>query len=281
MHLYRTRPYLLGKNLWAAVTARFTQLTGSNDYRRVGEQIKQRLRFGYLYLCEEDQVLLPRFARKGLKYGNMAQYDFERRYLHVLPSTAIESSSLTADDESLHEVEVVNPWRQGKNHVQRSILTGFLWLRPEYVKDSGFWSEVDKNEIRLCTEAHQWPLDEVVHDLQLGGERRYGFGKIRIKGKLERLQDSMRPFPGRMEGMGNQLQLVLQENDAIWAHAEVDGANCMGDVEAVVGRDWHNEKGAGRHLVQGKLYWVPGSIVRSQTIFTVDPMGFWKSTEMP
>src|SRR5213082_2804295 len=48
-NLQQTRPYVLGRSLWGALTARLTRISGSNDYSEIGEQVDQQLAFTYFY----------------------------------------------------------------------------------------------------------------------------------------------------------------------------------------------------------------------------------------
>jgi hypothetical protein len=48
-NLQQTRPYVTGRNLWGALTARLTRELGSNKYEFVGKQVDDCMRFTYFY----------------------------------------------------------------------------------------------------------------------------------------------------------------------------------------------------------------------------------------
>jgi len=277
MHLYRTRPYVPGRNLWAALVARVTQLTGTRDYARIGDQIHQSMRFRYLYVCEGDRILVPCLCTDGWNYGNIPRWVFERRYVNAITSTAIDASSLTAEDESLHQLEVLSPWWEESGQQKKTMVTGIFWVRAEGEAGSGGGVIIDDQRLWIVVGSSKWPLDEVANGLQVGGERRYGLGKLRLKGTIVKLPEGLGPFEGRAKNEeGNVPQVEMEAGNFIWAHAEAAGSNCEGDIEAVVGRDWDADKGAGRRLRPGALYWLPGSVLKGPATFDVDPMGFWK-----
>src|SRR5712692_8407277 len=48
-NLQQTRPYVTGRSLWGALTARITRELGSSDYEKIGKQADQQLAFTYFY----------------------------------------------------------------------------------------------------------------------------------------------------------------------------------------------------------------------------------------
>ena len=113
--LAKTRYYVPGRNMWAAVTARLAQMRPCTDlpnYQGVGEWLKKYAKFSYFYLAVDregsQENYLPRYTDDGLKWGASPQDQFERRFITSFTATAIEHSSRTAEDESLHEIELVS-----------------------------------------------------------------------------------------------------------------------------------------------------------------------------
>ncbi len=48
-NLQQTRPYVTGRSLWGAFTARLTREFGQNSYEKVGDQVDHDLAFTYFY----------------------------------------------------------------------------------------------------------------------------------------------------------------------------------------------------------------------------------------
>jgi len=102
--LQSTRYYVPGKNLWGALTAKITPLlkirdhTGALDYKEVGDFLSKNLIFSYFFLKSNGEVFKPVYClEKGLKYGNLPIAEFEKNFISSIPSTAIESESMSAD----------------------------------------------------------------------------------------------------------------------------------------------------------------------------------------
>lgn len=151
-NLMQTRPYVTGRVLWAALTARLTRDLGREtsgmDYRGIGAQIKKNFRFGYLWPSLDGKT----------PYFPWDHDDFEYLLLGSYVSTAIDYDRQAAQEGSLHEVEFIAPVARDGRPVY---LIGDLWVRN--VLPSGLQS---------------W--QEALNRLQLGGERTYGWGRVRL-----------------------------------------------------------------------------------------------------
>ena len=113
-------------------------------------------------------------------------------------------------------------------------------------------------------------------ELQVGGERRYGFGRLRLV--------EMKSF-GNLENYTVQLEtdrprVAIPGDGVILAHALAEGVEARGMVEPVVGRETSGDSTRfGTKLTTGRVCWAPGSIVNHETAFQVSETGIW--TKIP
>jgi len=152
---------------------------------------------------------------------------------------------------SLHEIEVILPrQRKGEeeeNHKQGNVfITGNIFIKEG--KEGKLNLLADDNIIKL----NDLSINDVLKEgIQIGGERRYGFGLIKVHNNLE-------------QGVVlTDLVKKIRAYTPIEAHLKVsDHLDLKGNIEAVVGREWDG-RGAGRGLSKGFLAWVPGSVAMS------------------
>jgi len=277
MHFYRTRPYVPGKPLWGALTAKFTPLLELNDYLKVGEFLKKAIRPGYLYPYiesnEKSELYYPKYTEKGLMFCLLSQYEFEKRFISSMASTAIEAQSLTAEEGMLHEVEFISSYTidDGKP----VFLSGFIWVR-----------EFSENEISLsikdeviitCKGKEVEFKRQLANRLQLGGERKYGFGLVELKELSEVNNAGFDELPGEWKEENGEVCISLKRGDPVLAHVHhFENLKIKGDIELLVGREWDPERGAGQKPESSDLCWTPGSILCEDKTFKVDEFGIWR-----
>lgn len=267
-NLQRTRPYVPARNLWAAATARIAQWFGSSTYAAVGEDVSAHLRFGFLYPELDGQVQLPPL-----------DCERERFLLDSLSSTALDPGSTAAEAGSLHEIEVVLP-RTRQSPPRETVLLGLLWAQDgvghvvEFARGEAEGEPLVRGDAGPAVS-----VKELFSWLQVGGERRYGLGRLRLLELVPLEGHTMEPFDGVWDGSDEAGPSVnLAEKARLWAHAIVGSAAVAGDIEAVVGRDW-SERGAGRQLTRGRLCWSPGSLCEAPQAFRVSSQGLWIEIE--
>jgi len=276
MHFYRTRPYVPGKPLWGAITAKLTPLLGLNDYLKVGEFLKKAIRPGYLYIesNKRGELYYPKYTEKGLMYGLLSQYEFEKRFISSMASTAIEAQSLTAEDGMLHEVEFINPYTIDDE--KPVFMSGFIWVREFSENDI---SLLTKDKVIITCNGKKVEFnDQLANRLQLGGERKYGFGLVELH-KITEVKDSkFNLLPGEWKEENGEVCISLKRGDPIWAHVHhFENLKIKGDIELLVGREWDPDKGAGQKPPKSSgLCWTPGSILCEDRTFKVDEFGIWR-----
>lgn len=257
--LQRTRYYLPARNLWGALTERLTRCgfasggMPAGNYQKIGRWVQEHCAFTYFYILENDGLLQPRYSDEGLCYGPLTTADFERRYLDSLVTTALFPQSTSAETGSLHEVEFISPYPlDDKGAGGRTRLRGKIFVDDEA---HAFWSQIR----------------EALKDLHVGGERRYGFGRLRLVGNATEDQ------PGGYEADQARPKLRLNAGAPLPAHALVDDVPARGLVEPLVGRETRCSARFGGQLTNAQICWVPGSVLGADTCLDIQPSGVWKA----
>jgi len=253
-NLQRTRPYVTGKALWGALTARLTrdhpELGG--DYAKVGQRVNQELAFSYFYpAISEDVDCRP--------WGDRAD-EFAWRYLGSYASTALDYGRNTAEEGSLHETEFIAPYTRDSQQVY---LVGYIFER------------------QGCT----LPWQDVLSRLQLGGERTYGWGRVRLKKMSSPLSSGEKFF---VDGLAMALdgeRPVLQASPGtpLLAHAlaaEFQGrqpvSSVRGPVEPLLGRETDPQGRFGAHLPEARICWTPGGTLTAHAEIIIGEYGIWE-----
>jgi len=254
--LNRCRLYVLGRTLWAAITAEFARSAATQfpDYAKCGKNIRQNVRFTYLYPAKSVRngwcAWLPHFHfGRGLVWGRedgqeengIDDRGFRRRLLDARPGTAIDPDSDSAEDGSLRETECVLPyWRDDGSPVA---FAGYVFVKPEV------------NQLNKITE------------IFLGGDTRYGLGRLR---QVE--------CTSALDVFGARVDFDRQEptvhSCVVFAHArQGNGATeLLGAQESLAGWDLAEKDSLVR--LEQKPLWAPGSQTRS-----TEPRPQWQICE--
>ncbi len=259
-NVQRTRHYVPARNLWGAVTERLTRSGFSapdapeGDYQKIGAWVKAHCAFSYFFVCEGGALLFPHYKEEGLRYGASSQAEFERRYLDAHVTTALDAATTSAEPGSLHEVEFIAPH---DDQGQRTCMSGWVFLD-------------DQASDRLA-EA-RWR--EWLGKLQVGGERRYGFGRLRLNGWEREQSDRLADCLVLLEGARPQIQ--VDAGKPLLAHTVAHQVDARGMIEPLVGRETQGDsQHFGRSLTRGVVCWVPGSLAQQATIVQLTEDGLW------
>ena len=261
-NVQRTRYYVPARNLWGAVTERLTrsgfsdEQTREGDYVEVGLWVKAHCALGYFFLCDGRTLLHPRYTEQGLIYRDLDPYAFEKCYLGSHVTTALDAVTTSAETGSLHEVEFIAPYRFMNDETDRTRLCGWVFLD-------------DKGRAQLGNEGkwRNW-----LGELQVGGERRYGFGRL----KLLWMQPvgSLEKYPVQLET--DRPRVKIAADSVILAHALAEGVEARGMIEPLVGRETSGDSARfGTKLTTGRVCWVPGSTVSREIFFQISEIGIW------
>lgn len=249
-NLQQTRGYVPGKVLWAALTARLTRETiagaKGDDYKEVGEKVREHFRFTYLY--------------PALDPGETSCYpwndDFAYRFLSSYASTALNYDYQAAAEGSLHEVEFIRPHARPLNgeEAPQVYLVGKLYIKEAANSDD---------------QLKGWR--ESLGRIQLGGERGYGWGRVQL------CDDS----PKLMKEVSDEPQVKCEKDEAIPAHAlavDIDDrkavANVSGSIEPLVGWERDNKDTSRKWRVsQATICFAPGAKATENTTFNIGCYG--------
>jgi hypothetical protein len=255
--LNRTRLYAPARALWGALTAELARRQSPPDYQAVGNQLRKQTRLSYLFpaqrVGEKWLAWLPEYERgKGLQWrredrtGSVPDAQFRRWLLTTQPGTAIDSNSDTAAEGTLREHEVINyfsRWGEERN--------------PQPVALAGY--------VFLANGADPSVLD--IEELFVGGDIRYGLGRIR---KVE-CSEADRFFGKQVDLKGSD---PVVQTDSVLAHALPDpGADPYGAWEQLAMWD-HGE------LKTAQLVWMPGSRAKdNSSLWRIREDGLWERTQ--
>jgi len=259
-NVQKTRPYIMGRSFWGALTMRLTReqhkpATDSRHYETIGEKVHQELAYTYFY---------PAISQ-GTKYNfeyHWGEFEsqFRRRFLSSYSSTALVYPQQAADEGLLHEVEFISP---------RTLDTGKQVYLIGYV--------FEKENCSL-----KW--QEACQKLQMGGERGYGWGDMQYINIKEITVNQL--FDGKCEWKEQDGLIIIQvsESENLLAHTVAQNTSIYGEIEPLVGREWRSynttNRYAGQHLEKFcDSCWVPGSQVRQLSAFVIQKFGIWQTRE--
>ena len=264
-NLNRCRVYVPARALWGALTAECARSEagsgGRANYAGWGERIGKNLRLGYLFPAEQVrgrwQAWLPCWREgQGLVWQRedlpeeraVPDRSFRMRLLHARPGTAIEPDTFAASEGTLRETECWNTrWRTETGTAAGPAgIKGYVFVR----KDCDLLERL-----------------EAIRTLFLGGDTRYGLGRVIRDGGVAR---AMRVF-GHETNIETEEPIIIAP--VVLAHAMANGEKLQGSQERLVG--WN--LGQLERLSRLPL-WTPGSGCPKEAIeWQLCPNGLWRS----
>jgi hypothetical protein len=264
-NLLMTRPYLTGRALWGAFTARIARDFSDNPtieprrYVEIGKRVHEELAFSYFFPALRD----VEEGRVQVCWPWVDPEEFRYRLLGSYVSTAVEAATAAAEEASLHEVEFISP--RARDTGQPVFLLGYVFQK--------------------ATSSLQWR--DVLDRLQFGGERSYGWGRIQsVAELLEPVPHQAHLFDSQLhfDGSGARPHIIARRGARIPAHVRIAskpptaGEPVQGTLEPLVGREWR--RSPGERLSDPVICYAPGARVLSESRrFVVTKFGIWEFPE--
>ena len=242
-----TRYYVPAKTIWGALTNAIVKDSGKGNFKEVGDALKESLRISYFFITKNKTgkgPLIPKYTAQGLIFGKeLSKADFEREFLDAYAATAIEAESFTAEEESLHEVEIICPATKSDN--EQVYLSGYIFEKN---------SASDLPDWKSC-----------LKQLQIGGERKYGFG--RVEGNVTPVNNSEQVF-GKYDFLSEIPALKIKEGSPIPAHSTIKDIEIFaGETEIFVTRETKESNEFGKEISEAKLCFTPGTVLSKNKDF--------------
>ena len=291
--IQRTRYYIPAMTFWGALTARLTRKLYDHpdreSYRAVGEFCHNHLCTSYFFPTVDyssgqplDNLLLPKYnrAEDQWSYGGHSQAEFERIFLSAYGSTAIVNRRTAAEDASLHEIQLLLDRVRDGLQVQRVYFGGYLFAKAGSSCDLTL--TINQNTPTVTTQSSQRSIGlfSVIEFIQVGGERAYGYGRLKRFHHHRHQGDELWGGLCKIETGANRLQ--LKDLKRVPAHLRVNGLDTVaspirGKLEALVSRQWRN-KGVGESIRDLGACFVPGSVVQNPLTVSIEPYGILKAS---
>ncbi len=256
-NLQRTRPYVVGRALWGAITMRLTRdmtesgvaAHDSSKYQEVGEQVHHDLAFTYFYPALRLENTYQ------ISWPWEEEYIFRYRFLSSYAGTALSYPQQSAATGMLWETEFISP--NTRDTGEPVFLIGYIFEK----------------------EGCNLPWQKAIQRLQLGGERGYGWGRVELIKISENKDNSLFGQETKFQEHKGKPSVYLPDSARLLAHAKADGLAASGEVEPLVGREWRSDQKyncyAGQHIEFNEICFVPGSLLNSDTYFLIDKFGIW------
>ena len=238
-NLQQTRPYVSGRNIWGALASRLARDQGNSNYEAIGRAVDEELRFTYFYPSYS-----PEYVEIWPWGDSLDLYSWH--YLNSYVSTALNKK--TAEDSALHETEFISPISKNGCEVY---LIGYLFERDDCIL--------------------KWR--QALEHLQLGGERGYGWGRIKIQGEPKKPDKC---FGHDIIKKNSSPAIKMKANSFIFAHVFAESSNIKGFIEPLVGRITSESRDFGGKISKANICWAPGSCTKKDCVFKIQPKGIWK-----
>jgi hypothetical protein len=250
-NLQQTRPYVTGRSLWGALTERLTRdgTPGQPEhYAEMGRRVDEELAFTYFY----PSVLTDRI--ECWPWAGTSE-EFSWLFLDSSASTAL-AGGRSAAEGSLHETEFIAPRTRPTGGTRRGDpvhLVGRVFQR----------------------EGSDLAWTPSLRRLQIGGERGYGWGRVRAESVMVTASD----FAGYgLDLAQDRPCLAAGSKTTLLAHTRAGGggANRRGSIEPLVGRETRGSGGFGDELTIADVCWAPGAEASEGEQFWIGERGVWE-----
>ncbi|WP_156158836.1 RAMP superfamily CRISPR-associated protein [Methanosarcina siciliae] len=283
--IQQARRYIPGKTMWGALTANAARKLidegikyNPKVYEEVGKCIERYVKNTYFFPEITDQengniqhTFNPIFTQEGLKYGKCSEREFESTFISSFVSTATVGNRNSAMDESLHETEYilnkVNCKTLDKINcgVMQVYWKGYLFVKEDISEKCSVKNSEKFEEIELGYENTSIKLFEALNEIHVGGDLRYGFGKLELRITEVKKIERTPVFDWFLESAEDRLIFNKDNGNKgvpIFGHLLLDSEKSIkyrGELEPLVGRMYDLKKGFGRYLSSNGVAFVPGT----------------------
>ncbi len=127
-----TKIFIPGQTMWGALTNAYFQKT--NNYNK---NLFENVSCFYSQIKNKDNVLTPQYKNGEFYLDELSEIEFRQKFTTTLLSTAINPTTLNAQDKSFHEIDVILPkddikW-VGYLKVNEDIINELLKIKSFYI----------------------------------------------------------------------------------------------------------------------------------------------------
>jgi len=265
----QTRYFIPATNIWGAISANLAQkdmeITTNyslKPYQEARDFIKNNLIITNFYPVIENQVCLPKFKEEGFYYGQYPKYEFESLILDSYTSTALQMK--TAEEGSLHEIEFLKNKVKGKDLE----FEGYIGIKNDKIKE-------EQGDVKILYNENAFFLKEIIENISVGGERKYGFGRLSLSSQYPQQVEDIWKF--QIE----ENKIIIGENKTTPFYINITNnfnKKFIGDIEPIVGRLWIDDAlsgraGSGQEVSKYGLCVVPSSLILEKIKIELNAFG--------
>jgi len=281
--LKTTRYYIPGTTITGAISSVVSKLLydkpNLDTYNKVDSFIKTNVKPTYFYpsiilndtnglssidLTIDEQnyiVFLPEYRNNGLNYGNLTKEEFEQIFITSFVSTAMNPKTKSSEEGSLHETELIKNKVKIKNKIFDVYWIGYLFFNINSSKDN-ISLKKENEKIVISNNSNSVNFNDILENLQLGGERNYGFGLMDLI--LFSFDKSDSIFNNWYVDINDEIVFKFKDQNTttIFNHLEIKQGNNIkyiyGELEPLISLIW-SEKGPGHKISKPKICLTPGT----------------------
>jgi len=133
------------------------------------------------------------------------------------------------------------------------------------------------------------PLDwcRALNELQLGGERGYGWGLVSLGGEPIEVKDGkLFGDVAFFDGSKERPYITVPAHKFLLAHTKAKAAMnipVQGEIEPLVGREWRSTDSkrpyVGQYVAFNGICYVPGSKIQEEVTFGIGDYGIWEISQ--
>jgi len=153
-----TRLFIPGYTMWGALTAGLGRFLGKSESELNLDPFQEISNF---YPVIGSEILSPNYRNGELCFGNYTERQFRYEFTDTIMSTAILAETQSAKEKTLHEIEIL--LQKSKTNSGDLFWKGILLM------------DLDGDNSKVIADYLKGGLT-----LQVGGERTYGLGLLRL-----------------------------------------------------------------------------------------------------